>query len=334
MKKIMIYGAGAMGTILGAYLARAGEDVTLVSRNESHIAAMREKGATVVGKEQFTVPVSACLPEELKEQFDIVFLQTKQRDNSQTALFLKDYLTEKGVVCTLQNGMPELSLAETLQREKVYGATCVWGATFRSAGVSELTSEERSFSLGGLEPDKEILSDIAMILSKMGTVKVEENLLGARMAKLCVNAAFSSLSTITGFTFGRIVKKRSLNRIALKIINECFAVSKAVGIRIEPIQGHDMEKLLTANNFFKEWVAGIALRIAMKKHNDLTSGMLHDLQKGRKCDIDFVNGVIVSLGKQYGVPVPYNEKAVAIVHDIENGLCELAPETAEFFKEI
>lgn len=322
-----------MGTAMGAYLTRAGEEVLLVSRNEEHISSLREKGALVTGKDNFSVHVSACLPEEIEGEFDFIILQTKQRENPTVLPFLKNFLAENGVVCSLQNGIPELAMRKVFSDEQIYGAACVWGANLTEPGVVQITSEKKSFSLGGLSAKEETLFSLKEILSKVGEVSVEENLLGARMSKLAFNAALSSLSTITGLPFGNIAKKPSLNKIAREILKECFAVSKAAGIQVSPLEGKQIAPFFERGGKFS-LLAPLALKIAVKKHADITSGMLKDIERGRHSDIDFINGAIVSLGNEVGVKTPYNEKAVSLVHDIENGLCEIAPETAEFFREI
>lgn len=333
MRNYAIYGAGAMGTILGAYIAKANVNIDLISRNAAHVAALKEKGASVIGKAAFTQKVSALLPEEMNKKYDVIFLMTKQRENKQIVAFLKEYLAEDGVVCTMQNGLPEFSVAEVIGKKKTYGCAVAWGATFVGEGVSELTSEKLSFALGGLEPDELRLREIEFLLSRMGEVDLESNLMGARFSKLTVNAAFSGLSTATGETFGYIYQKAKTNRVALKIINECFAVAAAAGIRLEPIQGHDIQKSLTLGNPLKNLLASAFLKLAMKDHKDLLSGMLMDLKRGRKCDIDFINGTVCALGKKYGVETPYNDRVVEIVHGIENGLYELSPENIRFFEE-
>jgi len=332
MKKYMIYGAGAMGTILGAYLSRAGVDILLVSRNEDHVKALCSNGARVIGKDDFVCPVRAATPDNIDGKYDCIFLMTKQRGNERLPSELLKYLTPDGVICTMQNGLPEFNVAEQIGKDKTFGCAVAWGATFEKSGVSRLTSERRSFALGTLGGDREKLGEIGETLSLAGEVKLEENLLGARMAKLTVNAAFSGLSAATGETFGYIYSHSKTNKIALKIINECFAAAKAAGIKIEPIQGHDIEKVLTLGSPVKNFIAAKALKIAMRKHKDLKSGMLKDLKEGRKCDVDYINGAVSSLGKKYGVLTPYNDETARIVHGVENGFNELTPLNVELFE--
>lgn len=109
-----IYGAGALGTVLGAYIAKAGVEIDLVNRNEKHVAALKERGAKIVGTVNFTQKVNALLPSEMTGKYDVIVLMTKQRDNAATVNFLKDYLKEDGAICTCQNGMPEPKIAEII----------------------------------------------------------------------------------------------------------------------------------------------------------------------------------------------------------------------------
>ena len=102
--RAMIYGAGALGTVLGAYIAKAGVAIDLVNRNKAHVAALRERGAHITGTVDFVQPVSALLPEEMTGRYDIILLMTKQSDNARVVTMLKDYLAEDGVICTCQNG--------------------------------------------------------------------------------------------------------------------------------------------------------------------------------------------------------------------------------------
>ena len=150
--KCAIYGAGAMGTVLGAYIAKAGREIDLVNRNEKHVAALREKGAHIIGKADFVQKVNALLPSEMTEKYDVILLMTKQRDNPHIVAFLKDHLKEDGALCTCQNGLPEPAVAEIIGEDRTLGCAIAWGATFHGEGVSELTSDPSAltFSLGAI----------------------------------------------------------------------------------------------------------------------------------------------------------------------------------------
>lgn len=342
--RIAIYGAGAMGTVLGVLLKKGGLDnVDLVTRNEEHVNGMRKDGATVVCEAdgiEINEKVNAILPAEMQGKYDVIFLMTKQRFNKETLTALLPYLKEDSAVCTTQNGLPELSVAAVVGEKRTYGAAVSYGATFIGGGKMSLTSklDAMRVEFGGYHNDEEKTELIAEILSCVGKatgntqfVKKSENLLGARWSKLSINAAFSGLSVVTGLTFGEVAKKKKTRKLALGVLRECMDVAKATGVTLAPMQGHDMEKMLGGRTPIKRFIAYMVLPFAMKNHKKLLSGMLKDVQKGRKCEIDFINGVVSKEGARVGVPTPLCDKIVEIVHGIENGLYEIDYRNTDFF---
>lgn len=319
-----IYGAGSLGTVLGAYITKAGKQVDLINRNKTHIEGLKANGAHIIGTVDFTTPVSALLPEEMTGKYDIIFLMTKQLDNQKTVKSLAPFLADDGVICTTQNGMPELSVSEVIGDARTYGCTIAWGATLHGDGVSELTSQPDGLSFGlgsmsGTNYDDPHFKEIIALLQTMGTVEVEENFIGARWSKILINSAFSGLSAVLGTTFGGVFKPKRSRLIAQRIIKECIDTAKAAGIKIEPIQGKNVVALLDYNNPLKQKFSFWIIPIAMKKHSLLIASMLQDLQKGKKCEIEAINGVVSLYGRKYGVPTPNNDKVIEIVHEIEDG---------------
>lgn len=338
--KVAVYGAGAMGTVLGALLTKSGEAVDLITRNAAHVESMKKTGATIFcraeGKEIFT-PVNALSPEEMRKDYDVIFLMTKQRDNAEIARFLKDKLSENGVVCTTQNGLPEPILCQELGEERVFGGVCSFGANFIGEGKCELTSEFSAMRLvvGGCAENAEAEKNISSVLSGVGEVvgnprflSVTDNLSGVRWNKLSVNAAFSALSVLTGLPFGKIAKNGKLKKIALKMMQECFAVADASGVKQEKMQGHDLRKLFGKGGFFKTRISLCLLPFAVKKHKLLVSGMLADVQKGKRCEIDFITGEVCAQGKRAGVETPLCDRVVEMIHGVENGLYEITEKNA------
>lgn len=328
--RICIYGAGAMGTVLGAFLTKNGIPVDLVSRNAEHVACLKTNGAQITGKANFIVPVSARLPEEMTGEYDLIFLMTKQRENPTIASFLKPFLGDQGVICTMQNGLPERAVADVIGKDRTYGCAVVWGANMLCPGKAELTSETMSFSVGAFGGGTKA-REIATVLSSVGTVRVEENLIGVRWAKLMTNASFSGLSVITGKSFGALAKNFKSRRILQQIIKESIDVADAAGIRIERLQGRDIRRIFDYRNPLKKCVSFFLLPFAIKRHSSLVSGMLLDLQRGKKTEIDFITGIVSRYGKEYGVETPASDKVIELVHGIENGLYEICTDNLDFF---
>lgn len=119
--KTAIYGAGSLGTVLGAYLAKAGVDVDLITRNREHVDALNKDGAKIIGTVNMTVPVHALTPDEMTEKYELIILLTKQLDNVNVLKNLQKNMTDDCIVCTLQNGLPELSVSEVVGGGQDYG---------------------------------------------------------------------------------------------------------------------------------------------------------------------------------------------------------------------
>ena len=324
--RVAIYGAGSLGTILGAFITKAGVNIELINRNKAHVEALQANGAQVVGTLEFTQPVVAYTPAEMSGTYDIIFLMTKQQHNPEVVAMLRPFLAEDGVLVTFQNGLPELQIAEVLGESRVLGCTVAWGATLQSPGVCELTSapDALSFSLGAIMEQKNKHFDrVKELLELMGTVDVEENFLGTRWSKLLINAAFSGMSAVLGCTFGEAAGPKDSRRIVQALIKECIDVCKSGGIRIEPVQGKDIVKLLDYSNSLKRAFSFFIIPIAIRKHAKLKASMLQDLEKGKLTEVDAINGAVSATGRKVGCPTPMNDRVVEIIHRIEKG--ELRP---------
>jgi len=338
--KTAIFGAGSMGTALGTYISNAGLSVDLITRDKLHIEALKTTGAKISGTVSLsTVPFDgknghglALLPAEINKKYDIIILLTKQLENAAVAKSLKNCLSPDGVVCTLQNGIPEFGLEKILGPERVLGAMTVWGAEKTGPGSVTITSEPGnwSFALGSLSGKAHFrMNDVRQLLEKMCTVETPENFIGVRWSKLLINAAFSGMSAVTGYNFGQIAEDKRTRHYALYVIKECIDVCRAAGIRIEPVQGKDIVRILYFKNALEKLKASIILPIAIKKHRLIKSGMLNDLDRGRLCEIDAINGIVSEFAKTYNTPVPVNDRIIEIVHSIERGERKYNPQNVE-----
>ena len=322
-----IYGAGSLGTILGAFINKAGMPIELINRNKAHVEALNLNGASVTGTMQFNQKVKAYTPDMMSGEYDIIFLMTKQQNNKEVVTALKEYLATDGVLVTFQNGLPEVQIAEILGEERVLGCTVAWGATKQSAGVCELTSEPDalSFSLGSISKKRSRhFAKVKEMLEMMGTVEIEENFIGTRWSKLLINAAFSGMSAVLGCTFGEAAGQKESRRVVQALIKECIDVCATGGIRIEPVQGKDIVKLLDYKGSLKKAVSFFIIPIAIRKHAKLKASMLQDIEKGKLTEVDAINGSVSEFGRKVGCPTPMNDKVVEIIHKIEKG--ELKPE--------
>lgn len=314
-----IMGAGSLGTIMGALISKNGGNVVLIDANKEHVNALNEKGATVTGKLDLNVPVKAILPEEMTGIYDIVIFLVKQTANEIALKQLLPHLGPNSVVCTLQNGVPEDAVAEIVGKDRTLGGTVGWGATWAGPGSSVLTSEQdkMTFDLGELDGTvRERTKQVAALLNMVCHVEIVPNLPGIRWTKLLINATMSGLSAALGCTYGDILDNPKALLCASHIANETIQIVKARGIKLEPLQGHDLTLLSFENKAERESRLPFYGRI-FGPHRLLKASMLQDLEKSRKTEIDAINGVVSSWGNKLDIPTPISDKVVEIVKGIE-----------------
>lgn len=329
MKRYAIYGAGSLGTVLGAYITKNGGKIDLINRNKAHVEALRERGARITGTVDMLVPVSACTPDEMTGKYDVILLLTKQLLNKEVVSFLKDYLADDGVIVTLQNGLPEPLIAEIVGSRRTMGCVVEWGATLSAPGECVLTSDpdSLSFHMGKMEGiTDEKFNEVKKLLEYMYPVHEEANLIGARWSKLLINATFSGLGTVVGGVFGDVSEDAEARKVAIRCMKEVVDVGHAAGAVFAPVQGKNIIKLFYYKNALKRAFAMMLMPIAMKKHRNIEPSMLQDIKKGKKCEIDAINGVVSEWGRKYGVKTPVNDRIVEIIKKAEKGeiKCEKA----------
>ena len=134
--KIAVIGAGSLGTIIGALLAKGGRDVILVDANEEHVKVLNKKGAKIVGFMELTTPVKAITPSQMEGTYDLVIYLVKTTYNNVALPQIIPHLHEESIVLTLQNGLPEDAVAEYVGARRTLGAAVGWGATWMAPGVS------------------------------------------------------------------------------------------------------------------------------------------------------------------------------------------------------
>ncbi len=329
MSRNAIYGAGSLGTVLGAYITKNGGQVDLINRNKAHVEILNTKGAKIIGTVDMTVPVKAITPEQMEGKYDVIVLLTKQLFNKDVVTMLKDFLSENGVIVTLQNGIPEPGIAEIVGANHTMGCAVEWGAALIEPGVCELTSapDSLSFHMGKLDGiTDEQVKMVKDLLELMCPVYEEENLMGARWSKLLINATFSGLGTVVGGVFGDVSENKDAQKVAIRCMKECIDVGHATGTEFAPVQGKNIVGLFYYKGAIKRALGCMLLPIAMKKHRLIEPSMLQDLKKGKPCEIDAINGVVCEFGRKHNIPTPINDKIVEIIKKIQNG--ELKAEKA------
>lgn len=316
-----LMGTGSLGTIIGALTAKNGGELILIDANREHVEALNKHGATVTGNMELNVPVKAITPDQMEGVYDIVLYLVKQTHNEKALKQLLPHLGENSVVCTMQNGFPEEAVAAVVGKERTIGCPVGWGATWLKPGVSMLTSDpgKMTYEVGELDGTiTDRLKNVAELLNLSAKAEMTTNLPGVRWTKVLINATFSGMSAALGCTYGDVMDNEKALACVAHIANETLLTSQAMGIKLEPIQGHDLGVLAFRTQ--KEMESKFPVfKMVWGPHRLLRASMLQDLEKGLRTEIDAINGVVCSAGRKVNVPTPINDKVVEIVKGAEEG---------------
>jgi 2-dehydropantoate 2-reductase len=330
-EKLAVLGAGAIGSNIGAYLTRAGRDITLIDMWPAHVEAMRDHGLKVTAQdEEFTVHVKAMHLGEvptLREQFDAVFLSVKSSDSVWATTFIEPYLKPAGVLLPAQNSINEDWVAPVIGYTRTIGCVVTLGAALYEPGhVTRTSSPARpSFALGELNGMiTPRVQELVKILAPVGPSRATANLWGERWAKLTINCMANALAGITGMNNEDMLASAEVFSIAVKIGGEALTVATTLGVQVEPVGGIPAQAYLDA-------ASGLGLEELRRKRieagRNVGAGrpsLLQDMLKGRRTEVEFLNGYVVRKGKDLGVPTPMNEAIVKVTQRMEAG--ELKPD--------
>jgi len=320
--RLAITGAGSLGTIIGALMTKNGGDPVLIDINEDHVRTLNDRGATITGELDLTVPVRAITPDRMTGTYDVVLYAVKQYDNDKALEQLMPHIGPGSVVCTLQNGLPEEAVAQMVGRKRTVGCTVTWGATWMGPGVSRLTAPvyKMGFDTGELDGTvTERIESVAAILRLVCPTTITRNLAGIRWTKLLANAAYSGMGSVLGSTMGDVLRHPKALLCAAHVANEAISVSRTLGVAMEPIAGTDFTGLAFKNK--EELAEALALHHAIwDPMAALKPSMLQDLEKGKRCEINAINGMVFAWGRKVKVPTPVNDWVVETVRGIEAGL--------------
>lgn len=338
-EKLAVLGTGAIGSIIGAYVTRAGRDITLIDMWPAHVEQMRRNGlkVTAVDAEEFQVPVTAVHLGDvaaLRTKFDAVFLSVKSYDTVWAAMFIAPYLTPHGVVVSAQNSINEEQLGPILGYPRIVGCVVTLGAGLYEPGhVTQTTPPSRPpFTVGevtGLATPR--AKAIAEILGAVGPTKVTCNLWGERWSKLTTNSMLNALASITLMNNAELRQSRAVFDITVQIAGEAIAVARALGVRVEPINGIDPGLYLDGargkglEDLWIKWVEGGRSVGAGRP------SLLQDVLKGRRTEIEHLNGLVARKGREAGIPTPMNDAVITVTKQVESGELKPGPENLKLF---
>jgi 2-dehydropantoate 2-reductase len=337
-KNLAVLGTGAIGSSIGADLTKAGQNVLLIDQWPAHIEAMKSHGLRVtLPNEELHTPVRAIHLCELcssNQQFDIVFLTAKSYDTCWMMELIKPYLKPSGVVVSLQNSLNDEWLAPIIGYQRDIPCVIELSAeVFEPGLVMRNTDHARTwFALGELHGRvTPRLGEIAQILSAAGKTEINPNIWGAKWSKLAVNCMSQGVAGILGILEWEITQNPEILELCINIGKECLQIGTALGYKIEPIFGMSAEEFLGSDDkVLKKTLLTVISHIGKKARNSI----LQDHLKGRRSEVDFLNGLIVKKGQEAGIPTPLNQAIASITKQIERRELKPDPDNLRFLENL
>ncbi|HEX4174051.1 MAG TPA: 2-dehydropantoate 2-reductase [Acetobacteraceae bacterium] len=345
-KRIAFVGAGAIGGYIGGNLSALGHDVTLIDAWPAHVEAMRTSGLHLYGMttpENHTVRVNAMHLTEVQvlakqPPIDIAFIAVKSYDTLWATRLIRQYLAPSGFVVSSQNCINEERIAGVVGWGRTVG--CVVGGgvgveLFEPGHVRRTMTKNPnvvSFHVG--ESHGRItrrVRELAAMLNDIDTAHATDNLWGERWTKLCINGMRNGVSAATGLGGNARDSHDAVRRVCIQLGGEAVRVGQALGFNLGKVGALDPEKLALAAEGDRRALEEIeALMLAgtnSAARSDLQRpSMAQDMAKGRRTEIEFMNGFIADKCADVGVPAPTHAMLTEVVKRVERG--EIAADPA------
>jgi 2-dehydropantoate 2-reductase len=302
MMKIAVVGAGAMGSLFGGLLAASGEEVTLVDVWREHVESINAEGLRIGGHEgSRTIRVNATTDPSSVGPVDLIILFVKSYDTIKATRDALPMVSEGTVFLSLQNGLGNIEkVSEAAVSGRVIPGTTAHGCTL--IGPGEIVHAGRGPTIIG-EPNGRVTErarDIRDALEGAGfETEISGNINGALWSKVLVNVGINPLTALKGLRNGELLDDPEIKETMRRAVEEAIEVAEGLGIDLGP--GDHVEH-----------VYDVARATAMNR-----SSMLQDVDRGRRTEIEALNGAVVRLAKGLGVDVPVNEALTAAVGALE-----------------
>ena len=345
-KRIAFVGAGALGGYIGGYLAQQGQDVTLIDMWPENIEAIRERGLELDGvtpEEKFTVRNAKTMHltevQSLAREkpIDIAFVSVKSYDTEWATMLVRPYLAPDGYVVSLQNCVNEEKIAGVVGWGKTLGviASVISVEMYAAARIRRTAAKggekHTVFRIGEVHGViTKRVQELVEMFAKIDSAKATTNLWGERWSKLSQNGMRNGVSAVTGLTSPQCDQNPAVRRFAIKLGGEAVRVAQALGHELEKIGGVKPDMLALAAEGNRDAMAEVEEHMTARAHanprGDMQRpSMAQDIGKGRRTEIDFMNGYIVDKGKMLGIPTPTHEKLVDLVRRLERGEISASP---------
>ena len=340
-KRIAIVGAGAVGSYTGGRMALTGADVTLIDPWPAHIEAIRAQGLQLSGmtpEESHTVKIKAMHVGDVQQiarqqPIDIAFICTISYDTEWATQLIRQYLAPDGVIVSLQNGINEDAIAAHIGADRVLGciASLIAVELHAPGCVKRLVpaggAHHTVFHVGELDGRMSPRAEaIAALLRAVDSATVTANLRGERWSKLVVNSMRNGLSAVTGMTGNQRDLDATARWLGIRLGSQAVRVGQALRLNLFAEQNMQPETLARAGEgdmAARDEIEQLLIAFAHKRSDDQRPSTAHDILRGRRTEIDYINGYVAKKGRETGVDASLHVAITELVKIIERG--ELKP---------
>jgi 2-dehydropantoate 2-reductase len=304
-KTFAVVGAGPVGCIVAAFIAKAGYDVVLCDVVPDLLKPAADRGIIIEGAEnlQQTVPNICTGVDELADyKPDVIFIAVKANSLPLISSAIEGFYREGMVIVSWQNGIDtELELARALGKAAAMRAVVNYGCGLVGPAHVRMPFHHPPHYLQELDPQsRDAAVVISQVLSRCGwTPDPTERTVSVVWRKTVMNAAMNPVCAVTGLTMSRVMNDPIVYQIVDQLVKECVAVARANEISLGwEFYSHAMEY--------------------MRNAGDHKPSMLMDIEAHRRTEIDFINGKFVEYGERSGTATPYNKTLSALVKGLES----------------
>jgi 2-dehydropantoate 2-reductase len=346
-RRIAIVGVGALGGYVGGNLARHGHDVTLIDFWPDNIEAIRARGLQLDGlsdDERFTVSgvtamhVSDVQALARQQPIDIAMVAVKSYDTEWATMLIAPHLAPGGYVVSLQNCLNEERIAGIVGWGRTVGAIAsMISVDMPEAGrvmrtIPKMGDRHTVFRAGEVHGRiSRRVEELVELFSLVDSAKATTNLWGERWSKLVLNGMVNGVSSATGLTIDAVNRNDAVRRFSIRLGGEAVRVGQAMGYELERIgkfEPEDLARAAEGDGSALALVEGELTKDSKPNPRDeiRRPSMAQDVMKGRRTEIEFINGYIAAKGDEIGVPAPSHTRITELVKAVERG--ELTPSPA------
>lgn len=325
---IVVVGAGAIGGLLAGYVSDAGEQVLCLDGWREHVDAINKSGLGVRGvRGEHRFPVRAITWDMLDAGAlqggapEAIFVAVKSYDTERVARRISPLVSPGTPVVSLQNGVNEEVLARTLAGATVVGGVSEIGGVLEAPGQIVETRVGGGFLIGDLRGRRlQQLTRVQSLMAHCAPTELRPNIWSALWSKLAWNCAMNAISAITGLGQGEILVRDAGRRAIFGTIREVGAVAGAHGVSLEALSYLGIELTgVMAGDTRRRAQAEDAIVERYRAQKDKTTSMAQDVKRGRRTEVDYLNGWVVAKAEEVGMSACRNALLVRIVHEIESG---------------